>query len=158
MAEIRDGENVWTIKKFKSFTGREGVGFNATFLRNGKAVAEVRDMANGGCYDWDWLGKTREERDHEEKLFETFAKRTETEFDFEQMDSAICKLVTAHEQEKQYKRWCKKKVVVQIGTEIGTDSFSTFAVKPPNTHDMVIAHVKKKYKGEKIRILNEEIK
>ena len=42
------------IKKFKSFTGREGYGFNAELWMDGKKAAFVIDEASGGEFSYHW--------------------------------------------------------------------------------------------------------
>lgn len=44
----------YSVKGVKSFTGREGLGFEATLCRDGKAVAHVLDEARGGVFRFDW--------------------------------------------------------------------------------------------------------
>jgi hypothetical protein len=44
----------YTVKGVKNFIGREGHGFNATLYRDGKKIAFVSDMADGGCLRFDW--------------------------------------------------------------------------------------------------------
>jgi len=45
----------YTVKKVKSFEGREGYGFNADLYRGKKKVAFCRDMAHGGEVNIDWV-------------------------------------------------------------------------------------------------------
>ena len=44
----------WSVRKVKTFEGREGQGFNAELLRDGKPVAAVTDDASGGEYRFSW--------------------------------------------------------------------------------------------------------
>jgi hypothetical protein len=44
----------YSVKNVKSFTGREGYGFNANLYRGRKKIAFCRDMAHGGEVDVDW--------------------------------------------------------------------------------------------------------
>ena len=45
----------YKVAKVKTFKGREGEGFNADLIRDGKKVAEVINDASGGCLDFHWL-------------------------------------------------------------------------------------------------------
>lgn len=44
----------YTVRKTKVFRGREGNGFNAELLKDGKPVAFVMNDASGGPTDFDW--------------------------------------------------------------------------------------------------------
>jgi len=50
------------VRKVKSFTGMEGLGFNADLYAGGKKVAFVIDEGCGGSYLYRWEGKTPAER------------------------------------------------------------------------------------------------
>jgi hypothetical protein len=65
---------IYTVKSVKTFRGREGQGFNATLLCNGKPVAHVDDDANGGCYDFHWLNKDRAQAQADEDAFNAYVK------------------------------------------------------------------------------------
>lgn len=45
----------YKVAKVKTFKGREGEGFNADLIRDGKKVAEIINDASGGCLDFHWL-------------------------------------------------------------------------------------------------------
>ena len=45
----------YKVTKVKTFKGREGEGFNADLLKDGKKVAEVINDASGGEVDFHWL-------------------------------------------------------------------------------------------------------
>ena len=47
--------STYTVSKVKTFKGREGEGFNADLLCDGKKVGEVINDASGGCIDFHWL-------------------------------------------------------------------------------------------------------
>ena len=44
----------YEVKNVKTFTGREGQGFECTLYRNGKSVAKVVNTADGGEIDIYW--------------------------------------------------------------------------------------------------------
>lgn len=62
---------VYSVKNIKTFTGREGKGFNATLYRDGIKIALVIDSANGGelSFQWDNHADRKEER-----LLEAYCK------------------------------------------------------------------------------------
>jgi hypothetical protein len=45
---------IFEIKKFKSFIGMEGDGFNAELWMDGKKAAFIIDDARGGEFNWNW--------------------------------------------------------------------------------------------------------
>lgn len=92
------------MTKVKTFTGREGVGFNAVLLADGKKVADVSDMANGGCYDWYWV-----ERNSAASVeFTKQAKAAFPEDKFEVEDSLASRLVDIFTMMQTLKRRIKK--------------------------------------------------
>lgn len=52
----------FSLKVNKTFMGREGHGFNATLYRNGKKVADIHDMADGGICGFYWRNMQDEYR------------------------------------------------------------------------------------------------
>jgi len=63
-----------SVKGIKSFVGNEGHGYNATLYADGKKVAFVIDDASGGQTQFQYEGKTREERAANEKIVTDFIK------------------------------------------------------------------------------------
>ena len=63
-----------TVKNVKTFRGMEGDGFNANLYFDNKKICFVMDSANGGEYDYEWEGKTMEDRRKHEALFKDFIK------------------------------------------------------------------------------------
>ena len=53
----------YSVKNIKTFTGSEGKGFNATLYRDGKKIAMVSDMADGGMLRFDWVDYSAREED-----------------------------------------------------------------------------------------------
>ena len=45
---------MYTVSKVRSFTGREGPGFNATLNRDGQPVCLIIDEGNGGSMLFRW--------------------------------------------------------------------------------------------------------
>lgn len=109
-----------TIRKFKSFRGMEGYGFNAELLHCGKPVAYVIDEANGGCLNWQWYEGVDVEKVKEELRRNTEFLRSRKEFptlgEGSAYDSAMIDIVTTHEEIQSVKRWCKTKLVWKLPT------------------------------------------
>jgi hypothetical protein len=53
---------LFEIKKFKSFTGMEGPGFNADLYADGQKAAIVIDGGNGGEMDFHWTSRKSRRR------------------------------------------------------------------------------------------------
>ena len=49
----------YTVRKIRTFRGREGNGFNAELMLDGIPVAFVIDEANGGDYRYEWYDRER---------------------------------------------------------------------------------------------------
>ncbi len=54
MTTKKRDEAVYTVKGVKSFVTHDGYAYSATLLRDGKAVAEIRNDGNGGPTAIDW--------------------------------------------------------------------------------------------------------
>lgn len=154
----------YSVTKVKSFRGMEGQGFNATLLKNGAKVAFVIDEGNGGCYRYEWADGFRETPESE--AFAAYAKSLppmpSTFAGMEPLDMhddlLVSILVDRAEIEKKMRNWCKKKTVVQIGNDIGTDVYTTFKVPwTEETKPKYGVYFAQKYPGQRIRILNEEV-
>ena len=120
--------HVYTINALKSFVGREGYGFNCNLLRNGKKVAFVQDMADGGEIRFDWIcpknclpvecehndgTKYTENRNVEEILLRNHISTIEEykEGSRGDMDCFVAGLVDEYENEKKNKAKCKKNIM-----------------------------------------------
>lgn len=53
---------VFEVKKFKSFIGNEGHGFNAELWMDGKKACFVIDEASGGEYQFQWVNRDFEKQ------------------------------------------------------------------------------------------------
>lgn len=51
--------NAFDMKGFKTWEGRDGVGYQFALTHEGVPVAQVTEHGNGGCLRVDWLGVTR---------------------------------------------------------------------------------------------------
>lgn len=90
----------------------ETVCFCADIYVDDKKVGFVQNDGHGGCHRYDFVN-----RDIEKQLWD-YAKTVETEFDFEQLDTLLNKIVEEFDkarfekrQENQFRRWCKTAIV-----------------------------------------------
>lgn len=160
----------YEVKNVKSFTGREGYGYECSLYCDGKKVAKVLDEANGGeCYfSWDDYKSEKVKVTYERYGTERTVKATPAEAAFYEhlkgktyefygetnnhcQDTYVGHLVEVYEQNKQIKKWCKKETVFRLkGDKEG--SFRT--VKAPYD-SRVQAFIDKKY-GDKVEeVLNK---
>lgn len=126
-------KNVYSLKSVKSFRGMEGLGFNATLLKNGKPVAFVMDEAVGAdyCYEWNDFNAPKVTVEHtlhngEKHQYKVTPEHAEfLAFCGEQdSDSVIAKMVDEFEETKKIKRLVKKNIVIRFkGQEEGTYSY-----------------------------------
>lgn len=171
------------IRKFKSFRGMEGSGFNLDLHYQGKLFARIDDDGNGGEYRYDFSVRSRRweqdpalQRANEAILDTIVAEAVAADpgrFGIDvgvpsklpaatlarlSRDTFIGILVDAHEAQRRLTRLCKSKTVVQIGDDIGTENYTTYAV--PFTADLkprIAAQIAKKYPGKPVRWMNEEV-
>lgn len=112
----------YSITGLKTFRGNEGYGFNANLLIDGRKVAFVYDDANGGCYRYEWVAKSHEERDADRKALDAhaaslpripFGPDMGVDGDFQpDCDYVLDQLVQAAQVEKQFNSAIKSKVVM----------------------------------------------
>jgi len=153
-----------TIRKFKTFVGMEGHGFNAELMAEGKPVAFVIDDANGGCLNWHWYKEgmrgykagAPSQAAVEDMLRQTVAyKESKGRFptlgDSIHLDTAMINIVCEFEQEKQVRRWCRTKVVGRY-PDTPKGEYSTWACKPTPEN---IAKIKEANKGKSLEVINE---
>lgn len=116
------------IKKLKSFTGREGYGFNADLYMDGKKVAFVIDEASGGCYHWNYENREIEKTfcDYVKTLPNVPSEHFPNGLKMDE-DSFISELVAKAEAAKKVKRDCAKKTCVKLpkNPEGGYSIFNT---------------------------------
>lgn len=174
----RKNENVnkggYSIRKFKSFTGMEGLGFNAELCHNGRPVCFVIDEANGGEFNYQWYDWKAErvplERvDYQGKKFTYKATPDEAQFlaflaslpseknewddKFSPVDddSFMAAFVDDYESEKQVKRWCKTKTVFRLKGDPDGEYHTIKQLFNQNLKDWLV-----KKHGDKLEeILNE---
>lgn len=171
--------NVYTIKGYKSFIGREGHGYNLSLYRNGKKVAFVMDNAEGGEVRFEWVDyeapavsvthheiyapygegiKVEERCTPEEAILwqELEGKTTHSSFsdkDYQKTPAGfVDELINKMLEEKQFKGWCKKTTVFRLKNDKDPKVWRTIAsVFTPKVKALLIA----KYGEHLGEIVNE---
>lgn len=154
----------YSLKGVKTFIGMDGHGLNATLLRDGKPVAFILDEGCGGEMRFDFncrMHGTSAEQDRWDAFIEgEKAKLDDTKKDGfglterGYMDDAawVNKQVDDMLNEKRFRRLCKTNILFQVGEKVGGPEFQS--VKGLQFR----SHIEKKYAGQKLRFLNDEVK
>jgi hypothetical protein len=154
----------YSLKGIKLFKGMDGLGLNATLLRDGKAVCDLVDEGCGGMLYFRWLDR-KGGVSAEETLWDAFiasekekkddVKKDEmghTErywFDGEMwVNQEVDRLETA----KRLRKLCKTHTVFQVGAGIGGEKILTVKETGP----AVRAWIEKKYAGKKVKFLTAD--
>ncbi len=146
----------YTVKNVKSFQGREGYGFECSLYKDGKKIGTVTDTAGGGMTDF-YLNKGEKEilDTHCKTLPKWGSEYGSKEYDTD-CDIFLNSLVNDFEQQKQYRKWCKKgKVTVY---RIDKQKKGTYSLLSTSYNEVVKASLEKKYEGKGLVIVNELIK
>ena len=108
MKSEKDFGGYW-IKGLKNFKGHEGEPlFQCTITKNGKKVGFFSEDSWGGNAQLDMISKV------EEKALTEYAKSVDAEPWEESYHSFIAKIADELDQQKWYKRNCKKKTLFRI--------------------------------------------
>ena len=159
----------YTVKSVKNFQGREGYGFECSLYKDGKRIGTVTDTASGGMIDF-YLDKG------EEQIFIEYCKTLPKEQWNEEKSSItkekwdklwvggravdpdcfITDLVNKYEQQKQYRKWCKKNTCTVYRTDENKKGQYTVLSIPYNS--ITKAQLEKKHENKGLVIVNELIK
>jgi len=157
----------YEVAKIKTFRGMEGHGLNAILLRDHVKVAEIIDEGNGGEMNFDFLDMMHGESP-EEAMFMGFIEEQRLKIPADKKDEEIDILdrdifnrdcwvwdeVNRTLDDRRFRKACKTKTLFQVGDKIGSDAFMQIKGVDPKTREYVI----NKFKGQKIRFLNDEFK
>ena len=143
----------YSVKAVKSFQGREGYGFECTLYLDGKKIGTVTDTAGGGMVDF-YLDKG------EEKKLDDFCLTLpkwgsefgdgKKEYDTDK-DIYVTELVNRFEQDKKWKRACKKQTIFIVE---GMEKGKFYTQKTP-FNELTKASIIKEFKGKKVEFINE---
>lgn len=141
-----------TVKAVKTWRTDDGGGWQADLFVDGRKAALVTDEGTGGCLRWQVLNVEAVEAFATScGVAQPFAGRSAMVMCDTEMDIEIAKLVDAHEQAKQIKRWCRSATLFTVpGDEAG--SYRTIKAKYAPA---VKAHILGKYPNAVI--LNEAL-
>jgi hypothetical protein len=155
----------YSLKGIKTFQGMDGVGLNATLMRDGKDVCTLIDEGCGGEMLFRWHDQMHGES-KEMDLWDAFiaaekakmdaTKKNEygmTEKDYFDGAMWVNTRVDEIEAKKRIKRLCKANTCYQVDGEIGSDKFW----KIKGTDAKVREWVQKKHPGQTIKFLNDEV-
>jgi hypothetical protein len=165
--EQLEGEShVYSLKGVKTFRGMDGQGLNATLMRGDKKVAFILDEGCGGEMRFDFVDRLHG-NSSEEDLWDAFIAAEKLKTDDTKLDEYghterfyfdgatwVNKKVDDLLNEKRFRKMCKTKTLFQVGDEIGSGQFMALKGVDLATRQ----YIEKKYKGQKIRILNDEYK
>lgn len=134
-----------TLKNIKTYPSlsKETLAFSATMYVDGKKTASVKNAGNGGCNDYCPYPNS-ESRKQFEAAWE-YARKTETDFDFEHLDVIINKLIIDHE----YQQLCKKNIVVRLKSNPYQD-----IIYPEMFSDDVVEFIRKRHGDDIEEIMN----
>lgn len=128
----------YSVKGIKTFTGREGKGFNATLYRDGKKIAMVSDMADGGMLRFDWVDYSAREEDKLDAYCATLPK-TDLGYGMRSVDTDkdlfVSRLVEDADIRKKMSSQLRKKTVF-IADGVAYTSPSPFS---PATRDALLS-------------------
>jgi hypothetical protein len=154
----------YEIKSVKLGIGHDLAGYNLKLYKDGKKVATVDDDGRGGEIDFYW------ETDKAENEFNSFIKREyvlrkptwkpenelEKEVGFLFTDGIfIEELINRWNTVKDWKRICKKGIIVQVGEHIGTTKYNLVKKVPMSHVGKVEEFYKQKNPNKEILILNK---
>ena len=134
--------------KIAQSLSEETLAFTADIYLDGKKVGDVSNRGNGGCNLYYWNDKEAE------KKITDFAVKTETEFNFEQVDTLLSKMIDNMEIAKKERRACKTKTAFRVK---GQDKSVFYTINVPYS-PLVKSQLEKKYGAELTEILNEKYK
>lgn len=152
----------YSLKSLKTFPGREGDGFDAKLVRDGKVVAHVHDDGNGGMIFFDWEDRNAGAL---EKVFDAFIETErakipadkKNEFDMLERElwsgeTFVSGLVDQTTLDRRFKRATKTHTLFQVDGQIGTGAWQQVKGVTPEARAWVL----KKYAGRNVRIINDE--
>lgn len=157
----------YSIRKLKTWTGRDGYGYAGELLRDGKLIGEFLQSGNGGhthlIFQQKTDGKTNRDK-VEEELFNDFLATlpeetwpedwttTDTGTTYKvDADGFIAGLVDDHESDKKLRRLCAKKTVYRLKSDTPEELWTI-----PHPFDLEMkAGLQAKHGDQLAEIINE---
>ena len=159
----------WAVGAFKTLRGREGLGFQFSVKHLGKAVASVSDYGDGGSLHIHWSDRSLEsafhtwlldyarkagvEKEHRDWMVE-HSIEDRGHFEETVFELGIQRWANDHDVQARLARWCRTKVVFQVGDQIGTDRWTT--IRGTLTPE-VRAMIERYHAGKTVRFANDEV-
>ena len=161
----------YSVKGVIEGIGHDLAGFKCNLYFDGKKVADVNDDGRGGNYEYHFISENEEQKFFdfvkEEKLSKEtkFVREPELEPELNEnirvITSAeiyIASLIDKFSEGKEYKKWCKTKISIQLDEQIGTEKWVQFKnIWNDQTKEKLKEQLLERFKNQKIRILNEEV-
>lgn len=143
---------MYTVCKVKFFRGRDGYGFNAELLKDGKKIAFVIDEGCGGCLHYEWVDI--KERDVLCEYVKTLPSLKTKFGDISaDIDLYVSRLADDYETGKKFKRLCKTKTIFRLKS----DNEDAYRMINRHFDSAVKVFLLKKY-GESLgEIVNEKL-
>lgn len=144
----------YSVKNVKTFRGMEGYGFECSLYHDNKRIATVVDTANGGCYDFYWKDKAAEAKFDDylaslpEETFNLGGGKTITTKP--SGETVVGKLVDSYENDKKFRRLCKKKTLFSLRT----DEKDTYRTLNTPYNSVAIEYLTEKYGENLAEIIN----
>jgi hypothetical protein len=161
----------YAVKAVKSFTGREGYGFECSLYREGKKVGTVTDTASGGQIDF-YLNKGEEEildkhcASLPKEQWSEDSGLTKAQWDEYwkggkeiDKDGFVTSLVTKWEERKQFKTICRTKTVVKVvpNNSMEKTQHYTYKIKFDQISVQLREKIIAEYPNATVSFVNEEI-
>ncbi|HCE42885.1 MAG TPA: hypothetical protein DET40_05005 [Lentisphaeria bacterium] len=139
------GKDAYEVRNIKTFMGNEGHGFNAALYRDGMKVADVHDMADGGCYSYYF------KEEAERKIFFEYARKNSATDEIEPWDSYVAGMVDAYLLDRKLRRLCRKEVLFRLQG----DKEGLFHTLSRQYSQETAAELRRKYGASLVEIVNE---
>jgi len=135
----------YEIRSVRTFMGHEGHGFNAVLLRKGRKIADVHDMADGGCYSYYF----KDEKERE--LFFGHARKQAAVNSIEPWDTLVAEMVDAHLADRKLRKMCRNRTVFRLqGDEEGR-----YRTLDAGYSAEVAGTLRRRHAGRGLEIINE---
>ena len=136
------------VKNVKTWATNDGGGYQASIYFDGKRIGMATQHGNGGPMQFDLTKNIKQATDYAVSVYDADNDYQTDDEDFK-FEMVIARLVDQWEENKQLKKYCKDKTVVQKQGE--TDYIVYNVVFSPE----VKAKLLEKHQGEMIQFVNE---
>lgn len=145
---------MYTIKAVKSFTGREGLGFNSKLYRDGKLIGTVSDMAHGGMLDFNLNQGEKELLEAHCKILPKYVRDWCPEGMDVTPDCFVTDLADVFLQRRKFKNKCRKKILFRLKS----NKEGEFYIIDMPYSAVMKKSIEDKYGDDLVEIINETVK